>query len=166
MAKQKDWSSPSLMKTTKLQPNAEQPSREQMENSTKRYPTPTKDKQEATQRQQEERLCNISNPITSKLAAHRLGSNYIEEAHPCEWEFQAPCQDPVPEDVVLGEGGPRAFGIEDQPRCSMGLRKTDSTLERAHWFSCALVPGQNRDSIEMWVRPASGSWKIFWENKG
>ena len=50
MAEQKDWSSPSLRKTTKLQPTAEQPSTKQTGNYQERYCT-LEDKEEATSRQ-------------------------------------------------------------------------------------------------------------------
>ena len=49
MAEWKDWSSASLIKTTKLQPNAEQPSTKWTGNFQKRYPTP-EDKEESTSR--------------------------------------------------------------------------------------------------------------------
>ena len=52
MAEQKDWSSPSLIKTKKLQPMAEQPSIKQTENFQKRYPT-LEEKQEDTSRWKE-----------------------------------------------------------------------------------------------------------------
>ena len=52
MAEYKDWSSTSLIKATKLQPTAEQPSNKQTANCQKRYPTP-EDKKEATSRWQE-----------------------------------------------------------------------------------------------------------------
>ena len=47
MAEQKDWSSPSFIKATKLQPIAEQPSTKQTENYQKSFPT-IKAKEEAT----------------------------------------------------------------------------------------------------------------------
>ena len=40
MVEQKDWSSPYLIKTTKLQPNAEQRSTKWTGNFQKSYPTP------------------------------------------------------------------------------------------------------------------------------
>ena len=49
MAGQKEWSSPALFKTTKLPPNAEQPSTKWIGNFQKRYPT-SEDKEEATSR--------------------------------------------------------------------------------------------------------------------
>ena len=75
---------PSLIKAIKLQPPAEQPSTKQTANhQKKRYPTP-EDKEEATSRQQEGRLHNISNPTPTGWAAHRLESNCITETDP--WE--------------------------------------------------------------------------------
>ena len=52
MAEQKDWSSPPLIKTTKLQTNSEQHSTKWTGDFQKRYPTP-EDKEEAISRQQE-----------------------------------------------------------------------------------------------------------------
>jgi len=49
MAEEKDWSSTSLIKTTKLHPNAEQPSTNWTGNFQKDIPTPG-DKEEATSR--------------------------------------------------------------------------------------------------------------------
>lgn len=52
MAEQKDWNSPSVMKATKLQPTAKQPSKKQTRNYQKRYRT-LEDKEEITSRWQE-----------------------------------------------------------------------------------------------------------------
>ena len=49
MVEQKDWSSPSLIKTAELQPNAEQPSAKWTRNFQKVNTTP-EDKEEATSR--------------------------------------------------------------------------------------------------------------------
>ena len=49
MVEEKDWSSSSLIKTTKLQLTAEQPSNKLIAKCEKRYPTP-EDKEEATSR--------------------------------------------------------------------------------------------------------------------
>ena len=53
MMELKDWSSPSFIKTTKLQPTTEQPStKNRLDTIKKRYPT-LEDKEKATQRQYE-----------------------------------------------------------------------------------------------------------------
>ena len=49
MAEKKDWSAPSLIKATKLQPTAEQPSTKYTTNYQKIYPT-SECKEEATSR--------------------------------------------------------------------------------------------------------------------
>ena len=72
---EQDWSSPSLIKATKLQATADQPSTKQTENYKKRYPTP-EDKEEATSRQQEGQSCNphtywVGSPQTGKQLYHR-----------------------------------------------------------------------------------------------
>ena len=76
----------------------------------KRYPTPEK-KEDATSRQYEGQLCNISSPIHSGWAAHRLEYNYHRDS-PTGMRVLSPMSGPMPEDLALGERAPEASGIE------------------------------------------------------
>ena len=112
-----------------------------------------------------------ANPITARWASHGLESNYIAEAHPWEWEFWAPCQAPTPGDLTSGGGTPRAFGIEGQRSLCTGDPQGWGKQRLHSWkahpdFHVHWVPGQSRDSKGIWVRPACGSWRISWENRG
>ena len=53
-----------------------------------------------------------SNPTPAGWATHKLENNYITEFLPQDPEIWAPCQDPQPGGLPLGEGALRAFGLK------------------------------------------------------
>ena len=66
----------------------------------------------------------------------------------------------MPGDLALGEGAPGEFGIEVQWG-SMGLGEMETPFVKGtHSISRALLPGQSRDSIGIWVKPDCGCWSI------
>ena len=79
MEEQKDWSSPSLIKTTKLQQSAEQTSTKWIGNFQKDIPlqkTKRRPHQDST-----EAITQYKQPHPHWWAAHRLESNCITETH-------------------------------------------------------------------------------------
>ena len=121
--------SPSLVKATKLQPTAEQPSTKETANYQKRYPTP--EDKERLHQDGRRGLHDISNTIPTRWAAHRLESNCISVS-PMGVRVSSPCQVPMPGDLALGGGVPRAFGIDSQ-RGLCGGAPWDWKKQRLHF---------------------------------
>ena len=103
-------------------------------------------------------------------AGHRLERNYTRGSL-TRVRVLSPMSGPTPGDLALGEGVPRVFGPEGlmaYVKSTMGLGEMETPLLKGPHtcFHVYWVPGQNRDSAIIWVRPACDSWRITWENRG
>ena len=113
MAEQKDWSSTSLLKTTKFITKGWVIFNLIDWKPSKRYPTPEDTEEDTSKGRRGDYTISVSGK------PHRLESNHFTETQLQEWDFWAPHQTPTCGDLALGEKAPRASGIEGL--CTSGI---------------------------------------------